>query len=371
MRKETIALFSVVLALALFGMCMVYSASAAHQYADSSLIQQSIFMLVGLVVLFIAAHFDYHRLRDPFIFRSIIFLSLVMLVAVLIPGIGDLRLGARRWINIGTIFSFQPSEMAKFALILLLAVKLSSNQDDVKSFSRGFLPCCVIIAVFSGLVLLEKDLGTPMVIGVTAFFMLFIGGVRWYYLFPSLIPAVAAVWLLIITSEFRFRRIMSFLDPWSHAEKDGYQLIQSMSAFAKGSLTGVGPGAGEQKLRYLPMADTDFIFAVVGEEFGLLGTLGVIGLFAAFLVLALRIAANSDDLFGTLLAGGIASLVVFQAGFNMAVTIGLFPTKGLPLPLISRGGTAFIMTMGMIGILLNIGLWAHPVEDKKTVEQPA
>jgi cell division protein FtsW len=371
MRKESVALFSVVLSLALFGLCMVYSASAAHPYADSSFVQQSAFLVVGLIVLFIAAHFDYHRLRDPMIFRLIIFISLVMLVAVLIPGIGDVRNGARRWINITTTFSFQPSEMAKFALILLLAVKMSGNQKDMGTFKRGYIPCCLTTGVFCGLVLLENDLGTPMVMGVSAFFILFIGGVRWYYLFPSLIPAAGAVWLLIVTNDYRFNKMTSFLDPWSHIDKYGYQLIQSMSAFAKGSVAGVGPGAGEQKLRYLPEADTDFIFAVVGEEFGLLGTLAVIALFVSFLVLALRIAMNSDDLFGTLMASGIASLVVFQAGFNMAVTIGLLPTKGLPLPLISRGGTSFIMTMGMIGILLNIGLWAKPVERKQTVEQPA
>jgi cell division protein FtsW len=371
MRKETVALFSVVLSLALFGLCMVYSASAAHSYADSSLINQTIFMIAGLFVLFLAAHFDYHRLRDPIIFRLIIFISLVFLVAVLIPGIAEERNGARRWIDITPSFSFQPSEMAKFALILLLAIKISGNQKDMATFRRGYIPCCMITSVFCLLVLAENDLGTPMVMGVTAFFLLFIGGVRWYYLFPSLIPAAGTIWLLIVTNDYRFNKMTSFMDPWSHIEKYGYQLIQSMSAFAKGSLTGVGPGAGEQKLRYLPEADTDFIFAVVGEEFGLLGTLAVIALFVTFLVLALRIAMNSDDLFGTLLASGIASLVVFQAGFNMAVTIGLLPTKGLPLPLISRGGTSFIMTMGMIGILLNIGLWAKPVERKQNVEQPA
>lgn len=358
MKRESIILLTTVLALVLIGLVIVYSASAAYSLADARLAKHLVFIAIGLAALYIGIRLDYHRLADPLLFRFLVLLSLTLLIAVLIPGIGVIRGGAQRWIEIGG-FQFQPSEFAKFALILLLAVKLSQNRDTVTSFSRGFAPCALIVFLFAFLVLLERDLGTPVVLCVAAFIMLVIGGVPWKFLIPSVFPAGIAVYALAISSDYRMRRLTAFMDPWSHRQEEGYQLIQSMTAFVKGSVWGLGPGGGEQKLFYLPEAHTDFIFAVWGEETGLMGSLFLLTLFAVLLSTALRVAMHADDLFGTLLAGGIVSLIAFQASFNMSVATGLLPTKGLPLPFVSMGGTSLIVFMGLMGIVINIGLQAE------------
>ena len=357
MRRESTLLLTIVLALAMIGVIMVYSASAAYGSSEERLMRHLLYLSMGIGVFFLAIHFDYRKLAQPFLFRFLVVLSLTLLVAVLIPGIGLARGGAQRWIEIGS-FSFQPSELAKFSLLLLLAVKLSENREQLKSFTRGYLPYVLIILTFAGLILAERDLGTPVVLCAAAFFVLLIAGAPLRFLVPSILPAVLAVYLLSITSDYRYRRLTAFLDPWSHSDTEGYQLIQSMNAFVKGSIWGLGPGGGEQKLFYLPAAHTDFIFAVWGEETGLVGSLFLIGLFMLLLILSLRIALHAPDLFGTLLASGIASLIVFQTAFNMAVATGLLPTKGLPLPFISHGGTSLIVFLGLMGIVINIGTQA-------------
>lgn len=338
---------------------MVYSASAAYDLAESRLMRHLVFVAIGLVAMVLGAQFDYHYFQGAFVFRFLALLSITLLVAVLIPGIGVVRSGAQRWIEVGNI-GFQPSEIAKFALLVLLAVKLSQNQDELKSFKRGFVPYVAIILTFATLIFLERDLGTPVVLSVSAFLVLLIAGAPWYYLIPSIAPGVAAVYFFSVTSDYRYRRLTAFLDPWSHSQEEGYQLIQSMTAFVNGSIWGVGPGASQQKLYYLPEAHTDFVFAIWGEEAGMVGALLLVALFALLVYLAMRIALNSDTLFGTLLASGIVSLIGFQAAFNMAVATGLLPTKGLPLPFISMGGTSLIVFMGLMGIVINIGLQARP-----------
>ena len=360
MRRESTYLLTTVLTLVLIGVVMVYSASAAYSSAEDRLLRHLIYVGIGLVAFTLAIHFDYKRLAEPFLFRFLVLISLTLLVAVLIPGVGDVRSGAQRWIEIGS-FSFQPSELAKFALILLLAVKLSQNQDQIGSFNKSYFPSAVIILIFAGLILAERDLGTPVVLCAAAFFMLVMAGAPFRYLLPSIAPAIFAIYLLSVTSEYRYRRLTAFRDPWSHSRDDGYQLIQSMTAFVRGSIWGVGPGGGEQKLFYLPEAHTDFIFAVWAEETGVVGSLFLLTLFAALLFLSFRISLNARDLFGTLFAGGVACLIAFQAAFNMAVATGLLPTKGLPLPFISMGGTSLIVFMGLMGIVINIGTQAEPV----------
>jgi cell division protein FtsW len=364
-KHESHILLGLVLALVLIGIFLVYSASAVDPLSSSPLDphamerleRQLVYVCIGLVGLFGMARFDYHRLRDPFIFRVIVTVSITLLILVLIPGVGDMRKGAQRWLELGG-FTFQPSELGKMALILLLAVKLADNQKHIGHFGRGFLPPAIITGAFAGLVLLEKDLGAPVVMFAVAYLMMFLAAVPIRYLVPSVIPAVGAVYALVITDPERTERMTSFRDPWSVRNEGGYQLIQSMTAYAQGKVWGKGPGAGEQKLYYLPDAHTDFIFAVWGEEMGLIGTLSVVALYVALLAVALRIALNARELFGSLLAGGIVCLVVTQAAVNMAVTMGLMPTKGLPLPFISWGGSALIVFMVLMGILVSVGLQA-------------
>lgn len=361
MRRESIVLLSIVLALVLVGIFMVYSASAVDAHSLDRLKRQLVYVGVGLAALFAMAHFDYHRLGDPLLFRAVVLFALALLVLVLVPGIGVVRGGAQRWIEV-LGFRFQPSEFAKFAVILLLAVKLSSNQEHIRDFGKGFLPPALIAGLFALLILVERDLGGPVMIAAVAFGMLFMAGARLRHLLPSILLAAGAVVVLSVTSPYRHRRLTAFLDPWGHSDNEAYQLIQSMAAFARGAIWGQGPGAGEQKLFYLPEAHTDFIFAVLAEEMGLVGTLTLVGLFVALLVVALRIALSAPDLFGTLLAGGIVCLVGVQAAGNMAVTTGLLPTKGLPLPFISWGGSSLIVFMGLMGILLSVGLRAGEAE---------
>lgn len=361
MKRESILLLNIVIALVLIGIFMVYSASAVDPHANERLVRQIVYVCIGLCAMFVLAHFDYHQWGNPFFFRVIVLFTCALLVLVLVPTIGVIRGGAQRWIEIFG-FTFQPSEFGKFALIILLAVKLSANQEEIKSFSKGFLPPILITSIFCGLILLEKDLGGPVVLSVVAFIMMFVAGARWRYLLPSILPVLLGIFVLSITSPHRMKRLLAFLDPWAYSSNEGYQLIQSMTAFVRGSMWGQGAGAGEQKLYYLPEAYTDFIFAVWAEEMGLVGSLILLGLFLSVLVIGMRIAMCAKDVFGTLLATGAVALVGTQAAVNMAVTTGLVPTKGLPLPFISWGGSSLIMFMMLMGVLINVGLQAREPE---------
>jgi len=361
MRQETTLVMIAVLSLVCVGVLMVYSTGQLGARVPVSIARQLVYVALGIGALSLAARFDYHRLQDPHILRSIVLVTLLLLVLVLIPGIGRKVDGARRWIQIGS-FGFQPSELAKFAVVLLLAVKLTQNRKEVGKFFTGFLPNFIIGCLFAGLVLLERDLGVPVVIMGAMYVMLFAAGTPIPYLASSLVPVGAAVVGLIVYAPHRISRLIAFVNPWDHRDDASFQLVQSLSAFAQGGVWGRGAGAGEQKLYYLPAAHTDFIFAVVGEELGFIGTFAVVLLFAAFLWGAFRISMNARDLFGSLLATGIAGVILVQAVFIMAVTLGLLPTKGLPLPFISYGGTALIVFLGMVGVLVNIGAQAEEPE---------
>ena len=367
MRRESIAILSIVLALVLIGFYSVFSAGAAQPYGDVRLLKQMVYLVIGLFALFAASHFDYHHLQSPFLFRLIVCVTVGLLILVLIPGIGVKINGAQRWIEFSG-FRFQPSELGKFSLILLLSIKLAANQEVIGRFRQGFMPSLMIMILFAGLVLAENDLGTPVVMCVVSYFLFFIAGIRLRYLIPSLIPAVGALALMVAIKPHRIERLVAFMDPWGNADASSYQLIQSMTAYVKGDLWGVGAGAGEQKLHYLPESDTDFILTVWAEEMGLAGTLVVVMLFVVLLMVSVRIATHARDLFGTLLVSGVSGLIAFQAAFNIAVTIGLLPTKGLPLPFISRGGTSLCVLMAMVGVLINVGLQAEPPKPK--VVQP-
>ncbi len=356
MRKETTILLVVVFTLVLIGALCVYSASIVASY---SMLRQFTYVTVGLALMFIMANIDYHCLRKPIIYRSLTILSLLLLIAVFVPGIGVKINGASRWVNIFG-FRFQASELAKLAMVTLLAVKLSQNQTHMHSLKLGFMPPMLCMLVFVGLILPEPDLGAPIVLALVALVMMTAAGAKWRHIGASLAPGAFAVFLLCKMYPYRWARINAFLDPWKYRDEASFQLIQSLAGFSRGGTWGAGMGASEQKLFWLTQAHTDFIFAVWAEEMGLLGSLFIVLLFAALLIVSMRIAACAPDLFGTLLATGIGSLIAVQATINMAVTIGLLPTKGLPLPFVSAGGSALMVCLAMAGILLNIGLQGIP-----------
>ena len=371
MVRETTILLTAVVALVLFGTLMVYSAAALNPDAVTELQRQPVYMGLGFIALIIASRFDYRHFKDPILYRGLVLFALLLLVLVLIPGVGRNVDGGQRWLRLGPV-GFQPSELAKFVLIVWLAVKLTDNRDHMQTFFRGFLPPMVIAGIFTALVLAERDLGVPIVMMSATFIMLFVAGTRMQYLIMCVMPCLAFGSILVALAPHRVARVLAFLNPYEHRESAGWHLIQSFSAFAQGGVFGRGPGAGEQKLGYLPAAHTDFIFAVVGEEYGLAGTLSLVALFGLFFWMAFRIALNARDRFGSLLATGIVASIGMQTVFIMCVTTGLLPTKGLPLPFISYGGTALIVMMGMVGGLANIGSQATAPEPvRKLVPAPA
>jgi cell division protein FtsW len=357
MRRETTLVFTVVLTLVSVGILMVFSVTAVDGDPAGVLKRQLTYAVIGLVAMCVMARFDYHRLRDPYVYLGIVAIALGLLVLVLIPGIGVRVDGAQRWIRIGS-FQFQPSELAKFALIVLLAVKLTQNLGVRNHLLKGYLPPLAIGLLFAGLIYAERDLGVPVVIMSVALAMMWAAGIHWAYISVTGALCAGGVLALAIITPHRWQRLIAFLDPWAHRDDASFQLVQSLRAFAQGGFSGVGLGASEQKLHYLFAAHTDFIFAVLGEELGMRGTLFVVGLLALFVWGAFRIAMNARDLFGTLLATGISVLIVFQATFIICVTTGLLPTKGLPLPFVSYGGTSLIVFMALAGILISIGAQA-------------
>ncbi len=359
MRRETLFVLNIAMALVCIGLVMSYSAGIGRpqpggQLSDplNYLKSHAMYAGIGVGLMLLAARMDYRIWQARPVFWLMAGSALAALVLVLI--IGDEVRGARRWLNLFG-FSFQPSEVAKLVLIVALAVKLSENQDHVRKFWRGFVPAIIITGVFAGLVLLEQDLGTPVVMGTVAIAMIFMAGGKLWHIALVAGPAIFGVVSAVKASPERMERIASFLDPWKYRSDGALQLIESMTGFVRGGMWGRGLGAGEQKLYWLPDAHSDFVFSVWGEEMGLAGTIALVVLFGLFLVASLRIAVCARDLFGTLLASGVSTLIVVQAAANMGVTTGMLPTKGLGLPFISAGGSSLVINMVLVGILLSVG----------------
>lgn len=359
MRRETLFVLNIAMILVCIGLVMSYSAGIGRpqsggQLSDplNYLVSHAKYAAIGLVLMLVAARVDYRIWQARPVFWPLAAVSLAALVLVLL--FADEVRGAQRWLSVGG-FSFQPSELAKLTLIIALAIKLSENQDHVRKFWRGFVPAIVITSVFAGLVVLEEDLGTPVVMGMVAIAMIFMAGGKLWHIGLVSIPALAGVVAAIRTSPERMERIASFLDPWKYRSEGAWQLIESMAGFVRGGMWGQGLGAGEQKLYWLKDAHSDFVFSVWGEEMGLAGTLAVVLLFGMFVIAALRIAVCARDLFGTMLASGAATLITAQAAANMGVATGMLPTKGLGLPFISAGGSSLIINMVLVGILLSVG----------------
>jgi len=345
-----------ILALLALGVAMVYSAGAiyaadVHGSEAFYIRRHVVFAFLGLAAMATTASIPYQRWR-PWTYPMLLGVG-VLLLLVLVPGIGVTMGGATRWLPAGPVF-LQPSEIAKLALVLYLAYSLEKKQSHIDTFSIGILPHLVFSGAILVLILVEPDYGTTMTLAALLFIMMFVAGVRIVHLAGLLAAGIPLAWLALMGAEYRRARITAFLDPWAHQSDSGFQLIQSWLAFRSGGMFGVGLGESSQKLFYLPAAHTDFIFSVIGEELGMLGAAGVIGLFALFVFRATRTCAQAPDLFGRLLGIGLALLIGMQAAINMGVVMGLLPTKGLTLPLVSYGGSSLVLTLAMLGILLNV-----------------
>ena len=356
MRQTRINLVIITCILIAIGIVMIYSASAIYAFErmkDSThyLKRHLLYLVLGVLVTLTAMRIDYTELRKYI--KPSLLISIVLLILVLIPGISREIGGARRWFRfIGT--GFQPSEFAKLALILYMADILDRKQSVIRSFRYGFLPPMIVLGLLVGLVLLQPDLGTAASFVLVSFIMLFVAEVNLIYIAPFTLAAIPALYFLIFKVSYRRRRIVAFLDPWADPKGAGFQIIQSFVALGSGGLLGVGLGQSRQKLFYLPESHTDFIFSIIGEELGLLGTVAVVVLFILFIWQGMRIAVKAKDLFGQLLALGIVSMIFLEVAINIGVATGTIPTKGLPLPFISYGGSNLIFNMVGVGLLLNI-----------------
>ncbi len=356
MRQERISLTITVLTLICVGIVMIYSAScvnAMQTYGDSLyyLKRHMLFLSLGLVASFFVLCMDYRRIQ-PYA-RQLIGVCVVLLFLVLIPHIGNESYGARRWFKIG-VFHFQPSELAKLAMVIYTADFLARKQQVIKSFLRGFLPLFLVMGVLCALTVKQPDLGTTIEMAVVTLVMLFLGGARLWHLALIFCSAVPLLVYLIAKEPYRVARIIAFLDPWQDSQGIGFQLTQSQIALGSGGILGIGLGHSQQKLFYLPAAHTDFILSIIGEELGLVGTLSIILLFSLFIWQGTRIVRQTNDAFGYFLGMGIVIMLGLQAVVNVGVSMGAFPTKGLPLPFISYGGSALIFHLVAIALLLNI-----------------
>jgi cell division protein FtsW len=277
--------------------------------------------------------------------------AIVGMLIVLVPGIGTVRSGARRWLSLGPL-TFQPSELAKFAIVLYLARSLARRGERVRELWHGVVPHCLVVGAVAALCLLEPDFGTMALSGIILLLMLFAAGARLSHLGLFAVAAAPGLAAIAIMEPYRLKRLTSFLDCRQDALGDGFQLCQALIAFGSGGLWGVGLGQGQQKMYYLPAAHTDFIFSVIGEELGLLGAAAVLALFAVVAARGLRIAARHPDEFGSLLAFGLTALIVVQGLMNFGVALGALPTKGLTLPFVSYGGSAMVVSLAELGVLL-------------------
>lgn len=317
------------------------------------LLKHGLWMTIGIIAMLYARGFDYRRLRKYALPIGII--AVALLLIVLVPGIGTLRNGARRWLRLGPL-GFQPSEPAKIALLIAIAALAAARGARMKEFRAGLVPVMAMIGGAVGLVLLEPDFGTAALLGTIGVSMALVAGAPAAPIALAGMCGATGVGFLVWQSPARLARVFAFLDPWAHQDGAGYQVIHSLLSLGSGGILGRGLGSGMQKLYYLPEADTDFVLAVIGEEFGLLGTLGVILLFIVLIRQGMRISACASDVFGGLLAFGITTMIALQALIHIAVVTASMPTKGITLPFVSSGGSSMVVTLAAVGILMNIGV---------------
>ncbi len=348
-------LFFVTLGLVGSGVAMVFSSSAIvakEKFGDPNYFsfKQLIFATLGLAVMFVVMKVDYHTYRRP----AVVFSGLAAVVALLVLVFFlATSVNTHRWIQLAG-FSVQPSEIAKLALIFFLAYFLEKRRSNINDLAFTIVPIAVIVALLAGLIVLQPDLGTAVSLLVISGVLLFVAGLDLRWIAASIIFALPVFYLLVFRVRYRRERILAFLNPWEEPLGRGFQVIQSLLSVASGGIAGLGFMEGKQKLFYLPEAHTDFIFAVVGEEMGMIGTCAVLVLFTLFLWRGLRTSMRAPDLFGFYLSLGITMMVCVQAFINMSVVLGLLPTKGIPLPFLSYGGSSFVVMLAAVGILLNV-----------------
>lgn len=348
-------LFAATIGLALFGVVMVYSASALLAQSENHghfyyVKKQAIWTAIGFAAMLIGMQFDYNRLRDKRIVYGLLLLTVFLLLAVFAFSPVN---GARRWIKFSGL-SVQPSEISKLVLAIFLAYFLEKHAGEEREFWRTFIPCGLITALLAALVVLEPDFGTSLMLAVIFVVVIYTAGARLSHLAMAAAPAFVIAAGLLIFVPWRMARLVTFLDPWADPQKSGFQVVQSLIAVGSGGTNGLGFAQGKQKMQFLPFAHSDFIFAVIGEELGLLGTLAVMLIFALFLWRGIRTSLLAPDRFSKLLSLGIVTGIVAQALFNISVVLSLVPTKGIPLPFISYGGSSLVPTLAAVGILLNI-----------------
>jgi len=354
--KKVRGIYIPVLALVGIGIVMVYSSTAlmsTKEFASSfHYLKSHLFtVFVGLSAMFLLSHISYLRLR-PLALVLLIF-ALILIVLVFMPGIGLSANGARRWIRLWPT-TFQPSEFVKLTLVIFLADYMAKYSHKMKDFRYGIMIPGGIMLLFQGIIIMQPDFGAVMSLGILTLGMIFLGGARLRHIGACVLCSLPAIYMLVFAVPYRRRRIMAFLDPWEDPLGSGFQLVQSFIAFGRGSLFGVGIGGSKQKLFFLPEVHTDFIFSLIGEELGLIGVLLVVGLFLWLFMKGIMIARSAFDTFSYYLAFGLTMMIGSQTLINFAVTTGLMPTKGLPLPFISYGGSAQLINMGAMGILISI-----------------
>ena len=356
MRSIRSSLFVTVSVLVAIGIVMIYSASAI--YADGNMgdsfyyIKRHLaYLAIGLVMMLVTMAVNMNTLRR--LTKPLVICAAVLLLLVIIPHIGKEIGGARRWFRLGPV-NFQPSEFAKFVMILYIADIAARKKDVMKSFLHGYLPPMIVVGMVACLVLVEPDLGTAVATSVISMLMLFVAGVRASHIGASFLASLPVLYMLLFSVAYRRKRMMAFLNPWADKRGTGFQIIQSFIALGSGGLFGVGLGQSRQKLFYLPASHTDFIFSIIGEELGFIGAASVVILFILFIWQGMRIVFKAEDPFLRLVAFGIVTLIALEATINIGVVAGALPTKGLPLPFISYGGSALLFHLAAVGILLNI-----------------
>ena len=348
-------LFTVTMLLVFVGLVMVFSASAVmarerfgSPYAFLS--KQLMWAASGIVAMVLTMRVDYRRYKHPALVFSLMGLTTLLLISVFFL---DRSHNTHRWIHWGG-FSLQPSELAKPVLILFLAYFLEGRAKTMDDWRSTLLPAAVPVLAFLGLIVLQPDLGTAIACAGIVACILYVAGMRVRYFAYGFGASLVPLYFLIFHVAWRRDRILAFLNPYADRQKTGFHIIQSLIAVSTGGITGTGLMEGKQKLFYLPEPHTDFIFAVTAEELGLLGALAIVSLFAIFLWRGMRASWRTEDVFGRYLAVGITSMVVLQAFINMSVVLGVMPTKGIPLPLVSYGGSSLFVTLACVGVLLNV-----------------